>query len=99
MLACGISHDRYDLPRDLFFTLSYCSHLRGHGLKMRHRSLHHACLKAAFSVRNVERHTFRYLQWRPSRIDWVRAGRPYLVWMTLNSHLPFEHDSAPFAHS
>ncbi len=36
------------------FTLPSCSHLRGHDLKLRHRSFHLARRKAAFSVRIVE---------------------------------------------
>ncbi len=54
ILTYGIFHGRYNLPQDLFFTLTSCSHLRGHDLKLRHRSLHLARRKAAFSVRVVE---------------------------------------------
>ncbi len=54
ILAYGIFHGRYDLPQDLFFTLPSCSHLRGHDLKLRHRSFHLARRNAAFSVQIVE---------------------------------------------
>ncbi len=54
ILAYGIFHGGYDLLQDLFFTLPSCSHLRGHDLKLRHRSLYLARRKAAFSVRTVE---------------------------------------------
>ncbi len=54
ILAYGIFHGRYDLPQDLFFTLPTCSHLRGHDLKLRHRSFHLARQKAASSVRIVK---------------------------------------------
>ncbi len=54
ILAYGIFHGRYDIPHDLFFTLPSGSHLRGHDLKLRHRSFHLARRKAAFSVRIVE---------------------------------------------
>ncbi len=53
-LAYGIVHGRYDLPQVLFFTLPSCFQLRGHDLKLRHRPLHLARRKVAFSVRLVE---------------------------------------------
>ncbi len=49
-----ISHGRYDLQQDVFFTLQSFSHLRGHDLKLRHRPFHLACRKVTFSVRIVE---------------------------------------------
>ncbi len=49
-----IFHGSYDLPHYLFFSLPSCSHLRGHDLKLVHRSFHFARRKAAFSVRVVE---------------------------------------------
>ncbi len=52
--AHGIFHGRYDLPQDIFFILPCCSHLRGHNLKLRHRSFHLARWKAAISVSIVE---------------------------------------------
>ncbi len=52
--AYGIFHGRYDIPHDIFFILPSGSHLRGHDLRLRHRSFHLARRKAAFSVRIVE---------------------------------------------
>ncbi len=46
--AFGIFHGRYDLPKDLFFTLTSCSHLRGHDLKLRHRFFRLTRIKTAF---------------------------------------------------
>ncbi len=54
VLAYGIFHGRYDLPQDIFFTLPYCSHIRGHDLKLRPRSFHLARRKVAFSVQIVD---------------------------------------------
>ncbi len=54
ILAHGIFHGKYDLQQNLFFTLPSCSHLRGHDLKLRHRSFNLARQIAAFSVRIVE---------------------------------------------
>ncbi len=54
ILAYGIFHNRYDLPQNISFTPPPFSHLRGHVLKLRNRSVHLASRKAAFSVRIVE---------------------------------------------
>ncbi len=53
ILAYGIFHGRYDLPHDIFFTLPSCSHLRGHDLKLSHRSFNLVRRKAAFSVQII----------------------------------------------
>ncbi len=52
--AYGIFHGRYELPKDILFTLPSFFHLRGHDLKLRHHLFHLACQIAAFSVRIVE---------------------------------------------
>ncbi len=54
ILVHGIFHGRYDLPHDLFVTLPSCTHLRGHDLKLRHRSFNLARKKVAVVVRIVE---------------------------------------------
>ncbi len=36
ILAYGIFHSRYDLPRDIFFTRPFCSHFCGRDMKLRH---------------------------------------------------------------
>ncbi len=52
ILAYGIFYGRYDLPHDIFFTQPSFSHLRGHDLKLRHRSFHLARRKAALFCAN-----------------------------------------------
>ncbi len=104
ILAYGIFHGRYALPRDIFLTRPSRSHLHGHDLKLSHRSFYLARRKVAFLCELWSPGTKLHLsssiclQWRSSRTDWMSAGRPSLVWMTLDNCLPFLHGSAPFVH-
>ncbi len=54
IFAYGIFHGRYDRPQYVFFTLLSRSHLRGHGMKLRHHPFHLAGRKAVFAVGIVE---------------------------------------------
>ncbi len=86
ILAFGIFHGSYDLPHDIFFTLPSCSHLRGHDLKLRHRSFHLARRKAAFSVWIVE----PWNKLPPSVIDSpsvVHVGTLIAFWSPLSTAL------------